>query len=327
MRARVNGQLVDCGEPAGVGQEEEAHHRSRGRPPRGARGPRQPPRRLARDGAQGRRGRGPGRADAGRGVRALVAPFLPEVRLRARRTVAAAVLVQLAAGRLHDLHRARRGAGSGPRQADRRPRPLARSRSVGRRTGGAALVPLAAAAGDQPGDGLFAHQAVAHAPRGGAEGNPVRHRERAQLRLRRRALALGVPRPVRGARPQPRAPPPRNLLERHAGRDRALHVDAPVPGVRRQASAPRGPGGARRRSQHLRGGQARRQGRPRLVRRPRAHRPRADDRRQDPEGDRRPARVHGRSRPRLPDARPQRRARSRAARRSGSASRPRSARS
>ena len=132
-------------EPARPRQEEEAHHRGRGRPPRGARRPRQPPRRLARDRAQGRRGRGAHRAARRRGVRALLAPLLPQLRLRPRRAVAAPVLVQLAAGRLPGVHRPRRRPGGRPGQARRRPRALARRRRARRRPGEAALVPLAAA--------------------------------------------------------------------------------------------------------------------------------------------------------------------------------------
>ena len=158
---------------------------------------------------------------------------------------------------------------------------------------------------------------------------PVRHERRPRLHLLPqplRAPAL-VHDALRGHRPQPRAPLPRDRLRLVAREDRGVHVGAAVPGVPGRAAAARVAGGAGRR--HRRSTSSRRCRRTRALEwleRARADRHRAPDRAADPARDRRAAALPRRRRRRLPVAGPGRGARSRAARRSGSGWPPRSAR-
>ena len=75
-------------------QDQEAHDRGRGRPPRDQGRPRHPPGRLAPDGAQARRGGGPGRGGGRRVVPVLRAPGLRGVRHLLSGGLAAHVLLQ-----------------------------------------------------------------------------------------------------------------------------------------------------------------------------------------------------------------------------------------
>ena len=259
--------------------------------------------------------------------------LLREVRLSRRRHLAARaraahLLVQLAARRLPALHRPRHAARDRSRPGRARPEPLdlaGRARAVD----GDQLELLRA--GD-PGDRRPLRDRPRHAlgrpARGAAQPVPARHRRRQAVRH--------LPQPhgpqaqlharVRGHRPQPRAALPRDRLGVPEGADRGVHGAQAVPGLPRRAAQGHEPRGHRRRPQHRRGDAHVGDGGDRVRRRARADRRPSGDRRPHPQGDPRAADVPGRRRRRLPDPRPRGRAASRAARRSASGWRPRSAR-
>ncbi len=110
----------------------------------------------------------------------------------------------------------------------------------------------------------------------------------------------------RGHHLQPRAALSRDGLGLHQGRDREVHGQQAVPDVRRQAAPARDPRGDHRRPDHLGYRDAVDHGRARLGERARSAPQRARARHRLPgrQGDRGPARVPRRRRPRLPDARP-----------------------
>ena len=130
---------------------------------------------------------------------------------------------------------------------------------------------------------------------------------------------------VRGRRALRQAPALRDRLRVEPRALRGLHARGAVPRVQGGAPEARVAGRPARRPQHLRG---LRPAHRRLREVPaggRLHRPRAADRRARHQGDRGPARLPARRRPRLPLARPAPPARCPAARRSGSGWPPRSA--
>ena len=158
---------------------------------------------------------------------------------------------------------------------------------------------------------------------------PVRHEGRARLRPvpQPDGAAALVHARLRGHRPEPRAPLPRDRLVAAAGADRGVHELPAVPGVRRGAAQARGARGHRRRAEHPRVHADVGDARARVPRRARADGGRAADRRADRQGDPRAADVSRRRRRRLPRTLDRAARRSRAARPSACGSRRRSARS
>ena len=165
-------------------------------------------------------------------------------------------------------------------------------------------------------------------PRRAPRPVPRRHRRRARPRhlqepLRARALLLDA---LRGHRPEPRAPLPRDGLRHDARAHRGVHGGRAVPGVQGLAPAARVARRARRRHGDPRVHGAVGAPGAALARRGRADRDRAPHRAADPARDRGAAALPRERRDRLPLARPRARRRCPAARRSGSAWRRRSAR-
>ena len=183
-------------QPARARQEAQAHDRGRDRPPGSAGRPRQPPR-STRWRPRSRWGMAWSASPSADGeeLRPLLASRLPQLRVRARRAVAAHLLLQLAPGCLPRVHRPRHGAGGRPGEGRPGPRPHPRgrapwpaSRRAGRSFRWRQILIMSQAMGfplNRPWRVLA---------RGGARRNPVRHRAGAGLRLRRRAQPLGVPR-------------------------------------------------------------------------------------------------------------------------------------
>ncbi len=111
---------------------------------------------------------------------------------------------------------------------------------------------------------------------------------------------------VRGARQQPPAALPRDRLGAAARADRGVHVDAPVPLLRRRAAQARGARGHRRRAVDPRVLAALGRCGAAVPRRARPDPDRGADRAPDREGDPRAAHLPRRRRRRLPPARPRR---------------------
>ena len=250
-----------------------------------------------------------------------------EVRHLDPRAGAADLLLQLAPRRLRALPRARLPARYRPRAGRPRPDPVAR------RGGAAALEPrrhrLLAAADRRRRRGLRRRprQTVVEAEALGARDLPLRHRRRAppgHLHQPLRAPPL-LPGPLRGDRQSAAAPLRKDRLGDQPRADRGLHGRAALPRLRGGAAAagePRGEGG---RHQHRRVHRDVGAGRGELDRGAGDDRDRAGDRAADRARDLRAARLPRRTSGSATSRWPARRARSPAARRSGSASRPRSA--
>ena len=189
-----------------------------------------------------------------RGADVLRAVRLPRARRLAARAPAADLLVQLAARRLPALHGARRAAGDRPRPARARPDALDRRGRARPVVGRQLRVLRVGDPGDRRALGDRPRQAVAGPHRRAAGPVPVRHQGRADLRP--------VPQPdgaealvhaqLRGDRPEPPAPLPRDRLRAAARADRGVHVVPAVPGVQRRAPQARGARGHGRRDQHPR---------------------------------------------------------------------------
>ena len=270
--------------------------------------------------------------DETRGARdphVLRAPRVHALRAVVRRARAAQLLVQLALRRVPDVRRARHALRGRPRARDPRRRPLdrrGRDRAVvglpGRVLQAGARPRSARSTASRPSTPWKKLKAAAKkvvlygAGEQAGHGHATRTVTGASVRTRRKYEGV-IPWVERrhtevGVRPRARG-------------DRGLHARRAVPGVRGRAAAARVARGHDRRQEHRRG---RRAVDPRLrgvLPHGRAERARPHDRRARAQGGQRAAAVPARRRPRLPDAQPQRRARSRAARRSASGSRRRSA--
>ena len=300
---------------------------------------RRPARRLDRDGAAARRGRRPDRAGAAggrgrpglRGAPLQRAVHLPVRRLHDGRAGAAELLVQLAARRVPGLHGPRDAARdrSGPRDPgqDEEP-PAGRPRAVGE-DAERRLLAAEDPRGDLPVPRLVVHEAGQGPAAGGDRVHPPRREGREGPRpLPPRARREHLQGDVRGDRHEPRAALPRDRLGVHQDRAREVHGHPALPDLRRQAAEAGGPRGHRRRPEHL--GRRdpvdhRRDGLGRAAAEA-PDRARADDRLPGPQGDHRAARVPRRRRAGLPDHGPGVDHACRAARPSGSGSRPRSGR-
>ena len=176
----------------------------------------------------------------------LRAVRLPGARAEPGRARAADLLLQLAARRLPALHRAGLADGDRPRAGGARSDAVDR-RGSDRAVGGQRVGLLRPA---DPGDRRALRRrprdAVAGPPRGVPGLLPVRHQRRAGPGLLPQPLrppAL-LRHPLRGDRPQPRAPLPGDRLRLLAREDRGVHDAAAVPGVQGRAAAARVAGGA-----------------------------------------------------------------------------------
>ncbi len=226
-----------------------------------------------------------------RGHHLLGAVHVPPLRHLDARARAADVLVQLAARRLPALHRARLADGDRPR-ADR-----AGPVAVAERRRDPAVVheQLELLRADDTGDrgqvGGRPRPAVGGPRRGRPQLLPVRHERRPDLHLVPepvRAQAL-VHHHLRGHRPEPRAPLPRDRLGLVAREDRGVHDAAAVPRVQRRAAAAGVAGGHGRRARDRRVHEDVRAPLDRVARAARAVGHRARDRPADPARDRRAA--------------------------------------
>ncbi len=155
------------------------------------------------------------------------------------------------------------------------------------------------------GDALLARHPLEEAAGEGPRGDPPRQRrDRAHLRVQGQEVELPVGGELRGAGADARAALQGDRLPARARRDREVHVGQDLPELRRAAPQARGARdhGGRPLDRRTLGARGRRPAR--RDGRARAGRPRADDRRQGPPGDRRPAPLPRRRRRRLPHARP-----------------------
>ena len=290
-------------------QEVQARHLDRRRPPRHARRPAQAPGRLDRDG--GRAGRRHDR-DRDRAARRatparvtlysekFACPDHGPVDPRAR---AADLLLQLAARRVPALHRA--GLADGDRPRARRARPVAVDRRG--RAGAVGELDVAVLRADHPGASPSKYGIDLEAPWESLDEDvqrplPQRHQRRPHRGLlpqplRAQALVRDA---LRGHRPQPRAPLPRDRLRARAREDRGVHVAAAVPGVQGRAAEARVARGAGRRRRHPRAHRAERQARAAVAGRRAALGDRAPHRAADPARDRRAPALPGQRRHRLP---------------------------
>ena len=296
-----------------AGQEVQARHLGGRGPPGHAGGHSQAP-----GGLRGDRGRAGGRDPRGRDrpgrrtsrarpvqagdphlLRALRLPALRHLDARARATL---VLVQRAARRLPAMHGPRLDDGDRPGAGG------AGSVAVDQRGRDPAVVERgdvvlrADRAGDRRALRGRRRRAVGGPAGRGPEPVPVRDQRREAVRL--------LPQPdgpqavvhddLRGHRPQPRAPLQGDGLRLVAGEDRGIHVDAPVPGMRRGAPAA---GVARGQGRRHPDPPVHRDERPagdRVARRARAVQTGPADRPPDPARDRRAAALPGQRGRRLP---------------------------
>ena len=208
-----------------------------------------------------------------RGAALQRALHLPVRRLHDRRARAAQLLVQLAARRLPGLHRPRDAPRDrpGPRHPGPLEEPGQRARSCRGRgcrpTRSWRLKILEAVCASHGWD------FKAPDPRPAARGArvPALRQEGREGRrpLSPRARREHVQRDLRGRRHQPRAALPRDRLGVHQDRAREVHGHPALPDLRRQAAPAGGPGGHRRRPEHLGRLDAVDHGRARLGRRAR----------------------------------------------------------
>ena len=272
----------------------------------------EPPRREFRDGAgaggRARDRRDRGRASRGRGAPAnpvLVQIRLPGLGFHDRGDRAAAVLVQQPVRRLSRLRRPRQPP-DGRRRARRARRAAELAQGRDRAVGEIELALLSPdPGGARPALQIPARQALERTAREGARRDPLRLRRRGgAFLLRRRVARLRGAQALRGRDQESRAAPQGNRERVVARGNRALHDRDALRGLPRLSAEAGGARGEDRRQAYRRDLDAFGQGGDRLGARTagETRRQAQRDRAAHPEGDRRPADLPQRRRPRLSHA-------------------------